>query len=323
MRGIGIVGLGVMGSRMLAQFDAHEGFRVVAAWDPSEAACARARDAVPGLQLAASAEAVARAEGVDCLYIASPPSAHLGHVAMALDAGTAVLCEKPLALDESASRVMVARAEASGARAGVNFPQASSPAVQAVAAAIASGELGALQSLEIDLAFPAWPEPWQVAARWLAQRAEGGFVREVVTHMAFLARRLLGPLEVETCRIAYPGDGLAAETGIAAHLRAGGLPVTLRGVVDPAVPERTDWTLRGRDGACRIHDWYSLARSEAGDWRAVDLGPEPARTAAYRAQLDSLLDLIAGRPSTVATLREGLDVQCCIERLIRLGALPA
>ena len=323
MRGIGIVGLGVMGSRMLAQFEAHEGFRVVAAWDPDEAACRRARAAVPGLHLAASAEAVACAEGIDCLYIASPPSAHLGHIALALDAEKAVLCEKPLALDESASRAMVTQVEAAQARAGVNFPQASSPAVKTVAAAIASGELGPLQSLEIDLAFPAWPEPWQVAARWLARRAEGGFVREVVTHMAFLARRLLGRLEVETCCIAYPVDELAAETGIEACLRAGDLSVILRGIVDAGIEERTDWTLRGRDGALRIHDWYSLDRIDAGAWHAVDLGLGPARVAAYRAQLDSLLDLIAGRPNTIATLREGFDVQCCIERLIRMGRAKA
>lgn len=319
--GIGIVGLGVMGSRMLGHFDAHASFRVVAAWDPSEEACGRAVAQCSQLQIAASAEAVARTQGLDCLYVASPPSAHLGHIALALDAGRAVLCEKPLALDVEQSRSMVERVEAAGARAGVNFPQASSPALQTVAAMLSAERLGPLDGLEIDLAFPAWPEAWQVAARWLALRAEGGFVREVVTHMAFLARRLLGPLEVESCAIAYPPDGRAAETGVEARLRAGGLPVALRGIVAADVEERTDWTLRGRDGACRIHDWYRLAQREGdGPWTEIDPGQGDVRAAAYRAQLDALLDLIAGRPSTVATLREGFEVQQCIERLIALGA---
>jgi predicted dehydrogenase len=318
--GIGIIGLGIMGTRMLAHFEAHEGFHVVAAWDPSAEACRRAVGQSPHLRLAASAQAVARAHGVDCLYIASPPSAHLGHIALGLDAGRAVLCEKPLALDGAQSRALVERVEAAGARAGVNFPQASSPALRTVAAMLAEQQLGPLEGLEIDLAFPAWPEAWQVTARWLALRAEGGFVREVVTHMAFLARRLLGPLEVESCAIAYPPDGLAAETGVEARLRAGGLPVTLRGIVAAGVEERTDWTLRGRDGACRIHDWYSLARREgAQPWTEVDLWADDVRAAAYRAQLDALRDLVAGRPSTIATLREGFEVQQCIERLIGLG----
>ena len=266
---------------------------MVAAWDPGAEACTRTRSAHPGVALLASAAALVEAPGVDCVYIASPPSSHLGHIALALDAGRAVLCEKPLALDEAASRTLVARVAATGARAGINFPQASSPALQAVAAMLEDGVLGRLERLEIDLAFPCWPESWQVAARWLALRAQGGFVREVVTHMAFLARRLLGPLEVVAAQIDYPPDGLGAETAIVARLRAGGLPVELRGVVREGIAERTDWTLSGSDGACRIHDWYSLSRRLGQDWSPVDLGPGAARDAAYRAQLDAVLAMIA------------------------------
>lgn len=318
--GIGIVGLGVMGTRMLAQFMAHPAFRVVAAWDPSEAACRRARDACPGLHIGSSATEVVASQGVECLYVASPPSSHLAHVGVALDHGMAVLCEKPLALDATASAAMVARVEQEDARAGVNFPQASSPAVAHVHALLDAGALGPIERLEIDLVFPNWPESWQVAATWLALRSEGGFVREVVTHMAFLARRLLGPLEVVEAALDYPADGLGAETGVRALLRAGGLRVVLRGSVRAGAAERTDWTLVGSDGACRIHDWYSLARRDGAAWCPVDLGPGPAREAAYRAQLDALAVLVAGRPSTIATFREGLEVQLCIEELIRLGA---
>ena len=316
MTGIGIIGLGIMGSRMLALFEAHEGFHVAAAWDPGAEACARTRSAHPGVALLSSAAAVVEAPEVDCVYIASPPSSHLGHIALALDAGRAVLCEKPLALDEAASRTLLARVEATGARAGINFPQASSPALQAVAAMLRDGVLGRLERLDIALAFPCWPESWQVAARWLALRDQGGFVREVVTHMAFLARRLLGPLEIVDAQIDYPPDGLGAETAIVARLRAGGLPVALHGVVREGIAERTDWTLSGSDGACRIHDWYSLSRRHGPDWFPVDLGAGAARAAAYRAQLDAVLAMIAGRPTTVATVREGFDVQCCIEALL-------
>lgn len=315
MYGIGIIGLGVMGARMLAQFHDHPGFRVAAVWDPSDDACANARAVVPGLLSAASAAGVVATEGVDCVYIASPPVTHLDYIAMVLDAGKAVLCEKPLALDVAASRAVVARAETCGARAGVNFPQASSPAVRAVAAMIASGELGTLERLEIDLVFPCWPESWQVAARWLAYREQGGFVREVVSHMAFLARRLLGPLEVVEATFNYPPDGVGAETRAHAVLRAGGLPVLLSGAIAAGESERTDWTLSGSKGACRIHGWYSLAVESSLAWSPVDLGLQP-RDAAYRAQLDGLAAMIDGRPNAIASLREGLDVQQCIEDLI-------
>lgn len=316
MFGIGIVGLGIMGARMQALFEKHDRLRLVAAWDPDVDACSRARAISPDLQIVSSAAAVVAAEGVDCLYIASPPSSHLAHVTLALDAGRAVLCEKPLALDIAASRAIVARAEAAGARAGVNFPQASSPALRAMSAMLASGQLGALERLEIDLVLPAWPEAWQVAARWLALREQGGFVREVVTHMAFLARRLVGPLEVVESHLAYPPDGAGAETQAHVLLHAGGLPVVLRGRVAAGQDERTDWTLHGSSQTCRIHDWYSLSVDDGCGWTPVDLGPGSPRDAAYRAQLDGLAAMIAGRPNDLASLREGLEVQQCIETLI-------
>ncbi len=318
--GIGMIGLGVMGTRMMAQIADHPELELSAAWDPSADAAERARTTYPNLNLAESAEAVIHDPAAACVYIVSPPSTHLEYANQAFDRNKPVLCEKPLAIDANAARETVERVEREGHAAAINFPFSSSPVLHTVGAELEAGALGPLEGLEIVLAYDQWPERWQVAARWLGLRAEGGFVREVVTHMAFLTRRLLGPLEVEAARIDYPADGVGAETGIEARLAAGGLPITIHGRVDPEATETMHWTLTGRDGALRVHDWYSLSRREGeSDWTAVELGPGSPRERAYRAQLDSLTEMLAGRSHPIATFREGLDVQLCVEELIRRG----
>ena len=45
----------------------------------------------------AEAAAVAAAEGVDAVYVATPPSEHAAHALACIDAGLPVLVEKPFA----------------------------------------------------------------------------------------------------------------------------------------------------------------------------------------------------------------------------------
>ena len=64
---------------------------------------------------------------------------------MAVDAGLAVLCEKPLAVDVAGAGATLERMEAGGARAGVNFPFASSFAVDQLDAWRNQGAVGEVE----------------------------------------------------------------------------------------------------------------------------------------------------------------------------------
>ena len=188
---------------------------------------------------------------------------HPDYVNLAWDHGKAVFCEKPLSVSVAASQALVGRCEAEQRRAAINFPLASAPAMRQMTEALASGALGALQSIEIDVAFAAWPRDWQKAGDWLGQREEGGFVREVVSHFIFLAQRLAGPLTLLETHPTYPADGRTAETAIAARLGAGGIPVLLRGSVGTTdIADRNSFTLTGSKGALRLYDWYKLQRRD-------------------------------------------------------------
>jgi predicted dehydrogenase len=319
--GIGIVGLGIMGQRMLASLDHHPGFTVIAAWDPSAEAFDRLHRDKPAIAAEVSAEAVARRADLAALYIASPPVSHPAYVELAWDHGKAAFCEKPLAISLAASERLVRRQAAERQRAAINFPFASAPAARALAEVVAEGRLGTIERIDIAVAFAAWPRPWQQAGVWLAERAEGGFVREVVSHFIFLTQRLAGPLAVGGARVAYPADGKTAETAIDAHLTAGTVEVKLTGKVgETAADDSNSLTVTGSKGAMRLYDWAGLQRRDHGGWSEVDFGPgPPLRQRSAMTQLDQLAVLIEGRAHFLPTLEEGLAVQRCVEALLKGG----
>jgi predicted dehydrogenase len=311
---LGIIGLGIMGERLLrAALDhASESVTPVAVWDPAPAAATRLAGIAGAPRMLVTPDAVINA--CQCLYIAAPPAAHIPLADAAIAAGRSVFIEKPLATSPSEARAFVARAEAAGARAAVNFPMASSPAVAQLSewrAALTA------QSLEIEVAFPTWPRGWQqAAASWLAKRAEGGFTREVVSHFLFLTRRQLGPLKLLDAHASYPpGDG--AESAITARLSAGGVPVTLKGSVGTTTKDdHNTWTL---NGAIRLRDWSFAERLGAdGSWaQAPDALPnEKMRPMVLKGQLAEVAAMTRGDAHRLATLREALEVQEIVEAIL-------
>ena len=168
--------------------------------------------------------------------------------------------------------------------------------------------------------FGTWPRQWQMgAASWLAQRAEGGFTREVLSHFLFLTRRQLGTLTLVQGRATYPA-GTGSEMAMRARLMAGEVPVHVTGSVGVTdLDETNGWLLAAAGGAIRLRDW-SIAEKRApdGSWHtAPDALPNPAmRPLVLRGQLDKLAALTRGERVDLATLREALEVQEIVEAIL-------
>lgn len=321
--GLGIIGAGIMGERLLraARDHAADAVHVTAIWDQAPAALSRIGAALPGTAAAASAEAVIA--GAECVYVATPPGTHLHYARMALAAGRAVFLEKPLAVDPADARRFVQ--EAGGARVAVNFPFASSPAVASLASWLQDGVTGAPRGFGIEVGFAAWPRPWQAdAASWLDGRAEGGFTREVVSHFLFLSRRLLGPLQVLSSNADYPADG-GSERSVRARLDAGGLPGRLQGAVGgTAADDSNTWTISGVSDI-RLRDWSIAERQRPdGSWvpDADALPNERLRPLVLRTQLQAVARMTRGEAHHLATVSEAYDVQEVVEAILS-GTAPS
>jgi predicted dehydrogenase len=310
--GIGAVGLGVQGRRMLARLAEHGGFRAVAGWDPDPEGARRA--AAEGVTLAATADEVIGAPGVDCLFIASPPSSHMALAHRAFDRGLAVFCEKPLAVEAAEAGVAIDRIAREGHRAAVNFSLASSAGLQAVREALEHRALGDSREVRIEAAFSQWPRPWQSAAgAWLGQREEGGFTREVLSHFIFVLQRVLGPATVESSTVTYPHDGRGSETGLEALLVAGGVPVHVRGRVGGNDADFNRFTLVGDRETLELREWLNVRSSSRSGVADRAAGDRPA----YLRQLDQLAAFIRGEPHTLPGFSEALAVQRTIEAMLR------
>ncbi len=316
---LGIIGAGIMGERMLraAEGQRAEGnVQVAAVWDRDAAVLERL--GAPG---AASAEAVIGA--ADCIYVATPPASHLGYARAALAAGKAVFVEKPLAVDVADARRFVA--EATGMRAAVNFPFASSPAALTVQRWVKEGAVGAPRGFQIEARFREWPRPWQrAAAGWLADRAEGGFTREVLSHWLFLARRMFGALHMRASAAEYPADA-GTEIRVGARLDAGGLPGRVQGEVGGTDRDEALCLTVNGVGAVRLRDWSLAERARPdGSWvpDADAMPQERMRPLVLARQLAAVAAMTRGEPHPLATPSEAFDVQEAVEAILTGTPMP-
>ena len=313
---VAIIGLGIMGRRMLTAMTAHDRFHVAGVWDPDAAQFDAARAAGLPVTAADDAAALITAETTDLVYIACPPAHHAGYAQAAMAAGKAVLCEKPLGVDLAESQALVAAAAASGSVNAVNFSQASSPALTTIQERIAAGATGPLIGADIIVHFSRWPRDWQADANWLRFRAEGGYTREVLSHYVFLMERLFGSARLEQAAARYPEDPALCETHMQARFDCAGLPVTFTGTVGGAGPDRVEATVRGEKQSLRIEDWVNLLESDGGPWRPSLPEITDPRAEGVRRQLDNLAALIEGRPSHLPSFADALSVQTHIEAML-------
>ena len=169
VHGLGVLGTGIMGRRMLTALQQATRFRVAALYEPQADALQAALALAPGARAATGLDDLVGDPAVQLVYIATPPALHLAGVRAALAAGRACLCEKPLAADRAQALALRDAVVAAGLPVAVNFPFASSSSARRLVDIVRSGDLGALQSARIHLRFAQWPRPWQSGASpWLA-----------------------------------------------------------------------------------------------------------------------------------------------------------
>jgi predicted dehydrogenase len=316
--GMAVIGLGVVGRRMVEQAAASRGIDVVAAWDSLAAARSAAAADFPGLPLSASAAAAIERLDVDVVYVAVPPLAHAGLVRDAIAAGKAVFCEKPLGVDVEQSAALVAEMDRSGLAQAVNFVFASSAAVDALRAAVTAPAFG-LRAVEIRTRFHEWPRAWQAGAAWLQRADQGGFTREVLSHYVYLLQRVLGGAALVNAAVTGPaGDPAAAETALSATLRSGGVPVTVSASVGGTAPDLIEARFVGAATEWRLSDWYRLevADAQAPQGRPAPGLPADPRLASYQRQLDQLHAMLSGDAHSLPDFADALAVQRIVEAML-------
>jgi predicted dehydrogenase len=286
----------------------------------------------------------------DLVSVHSPPFLHARHAGMALESGSAVLCDKPLGVDAADSAAMVDAAEAAGVRAFVNFEFRWAPARRLVRDVLHDGAAGRIDRvswshLSSGTRVPLRPYGWLFDAG-----RGGGWVGAWASHAVDALFWLLGAGPGDVVGVAgarridvalrpdpHTGglractaeDGLSAvltfTTGVTATLDSGFAATTTtapRLVV--AGSEGTIECVADEQVTLRRHDGERTELTTAGDptARAADRHGEPMRrlASALRAALAGDED-----PSELPTFHDGHAVDLVLDRLraLPLASRPA
>ncbi|WNJ99779.1 Gfo/Idh/MocA family oxidoreductase [Thalassospiraceae bacterium LMO-JJ14] len=308
---VGIIGLGIMGQRMLGNMSLHDAFDVVSVFDPQQA--------LPDLEYAPSAEALINNPDTDLVYIACPPAYHAAYAVAAAEAGKPVFCEKPLGVDIEQSRTLVETIERIGAPNAVNFSFAANPSRAFLKQMAADGAFGAIDGIDIRLHFASWPRGWQEAAAWLGKRQQGGYVREVLSHFIYLLESVFGAASLGRSLVRYPDGpaGDSAESHVLAELTCNGIPVSVAGGVGGTGPDRIEFTVWGQKQSCRLDDWYTIFLSDGAGWHAANTGIDDPRQVGRIQQLDHLARFMRAEDHELPDFRAALSVQQIIESILK------
>ncbi len=311
-----IIGLGVMGQRMLGTMHRYAGFNVVLAWDPDPAVCEATAKRYPRVTIADSAEEAIKSDETSVVYIACPPVAHDVHARTAFEASKHVWCEKPLGVDIETSEKLVEYATNSGQVNIVNFSLASAVATGEIELMLEGGWFGDVVGLDLRIHFATWPREWQMnAADWLSYREEGGMTREVVSHWVYLSQRLFGKVTLGESFTRYPSEKLC-ESHLGASLDVEGIPLSIACSTGGVGPDLVEYTIWGSRASARIVDWNRLFTSRGHDWRAEREDVADPREAGYERQLTNAASAFADLPHTMPTFADALEVQRLIEGML-------
>jgi predicted dehydrogenase len=263
------------------------------------------------------AELVTR-DDIDLVYVALPPDRHCEWTIAALEAGKAVLCEKPFALDADEARLMVGTAARTGAVLIEAFHYRFHRLMREAVALVRGGAIGTPVTARAVVDFPIPRRDGE--PRWSAAMG-GGAMMDLGCYGVHGLRTLLGGEPEILSAQARLENGVDAATE-ARLLFPGGAEAELRTRMDPPAPF-TEIVIDGRSGRLEIGGFVLPQRSgrlrltAAGETREVPIeGPS-----SYAAQLEHVLAVLRGEErqltggeDAIATMRAVDRIRACAGR---------
>lgn len=195
---VGIIGVGWGARVQVPGFRAARGFEPVALCARTPERLQRVADKLGIEQTSTNWESFVTRDDLDVISIATPTVLHHEMTLVALAAGKAVLCEKPLAGDLDAARHMARAAAESDLPTACGFENRWNPDWLAIADKVRSGGLGNLYFARVTRSASYWHPNGPPQAPWMYDRNQGGgYLAGMLVHdLDFLCDLLGRPLSV-------------------------------------------------------------------------------------------------------------------------------
>ena len=206
---------------------------------------------------------------VDVVYVATPHPFHKEHVLLCLEHGKAVLCEKPMAVNEQEVREMVSCARGKDLFLMEAMWTRFLPVMKDVRDWLPDGRIGDVRLLTASFAFRV---PWVPEGRMLNPRLAGGALLDVGVYVTALASMVFGgpPSGIEAA--AHLGETAVDEqTAMIFRYEKGALALLSCAVRTDTCSEAR---IYGTEGSIRIPEFWKAASATL-----ETPGKEPVRSA--------------------------------------------
>lgn len=202
---IAVLGCGRIGQMHAANVARHPRSELVAVYDVHRPSAEKVASAL-GVRAAASAEEIFGSDQVDAVLIATATPTHADYIEMAVAAGKAAICEKPIDLNLARVNACAAKIGNTSVPIQLGFNRRYDPGHSAARAAMLAGDIGDLHQVIITSRDPALPPKAYL-------EAAGGLFRDMTIHDFDLARFMLNeePTEVFALANALIDPALGAE----------------------------------------------------------------------------------------------------------------
>jgi myo-inositol 2-dehydrogenase / D-chiro-inositol 1-dehydrogenase len=181
-----VLGCGRIGRMHALNLARHPRAELVWVFDVAGSAAASVAEATRAKQARDADEALS-AKDVEAVLIASSTNTHLDLLERAVEAGKAVLCEKPIDLDLAKVDACWQRIKGRNATIMIGFNRRFDPSFRAMRDRIRQGEIGKLEQLVITSRDPSPPPVAYI-------QVSGGLFRDMTIHDFDMARYLMGEI---------------------------------------------------------------------------------------------------------------------------------
>lgn len=311
---VGIVGLGVVGQRLISEFKKHSNIHIVALCDFNQELIQETAQQCEGAHCFSDFHDLLQLEQIDFVYIAVPPAVHYQVVMAAFQNNKHVLCEKPLANSEQEALEMLSTAEKSGLIHAMHFPLVYEQAYATIEKQLSENAFGEIKRITLKMHFDRWPRLWQ-QTNWINSRLQGGFIREISPHYLQMILHFFGEVKEVSNSIDFPEDPELSEQGVIATLKLeNGVQVLIDGLVGQAEKEEIAFTIHGSKQSLSLINWRQVNIATKGEgWTALD----PSLMVPSNISLvEEFVKKLKKQEAKVVGFDQGLRIQKVLEKLI-------
>ncbi len=247
----GILGTGAIAKQFVRGLRSLSEAEVFAVGSRSGASAAKFADQRNIPRRHASYEDLASDPDVDVVYIATPHTFHAENAALCLQAGKAVLCEKPFCINAAEAERVVELARENGLFIMEGMWTRFFPLMEEVRRLLSEGAIGEVRMLNVDFGFRADLDP---ASRLFDQRLGGGALLDVGVYCVSFASMIFGRPS-RFVSLPHLGETGVDEQASIVLEHEGGRLANLSIGVRTTTPQEV--TIMGTEGYARIHaPWW-------------------------------------------------------------------